>query len=251
MAHELLIRCSSLGKIMTEPKSKAEVLSVGAKTYMRELAAQAILGIDFEVSSKEMSTGIQCEDASIALVNEVYGTKLVKNTVRKTNRWLTGEADLIDVPADYGRDTKTAWSAATYPILVEDVNPASKIMYDWQGRGCMGLWGVSKWYIDYCLVDTPEELYRNEPIQMHVVGHIPAHMRVTTWVVERDLVIEAAIYERVAHARAYYRDVIAEFDRTHKIDGQRPEAIVEAAPSQAPAPAVRTVAPAELAAADF
>ena len=248
---DLRIRCSSIGKLMTEPKTKGEVLSVGAKTYMRELAAQAILGVDFEVSSKEMSKGIQCEDASIALVNEVYGTRLAKNTVRKTNGWLTGEADLIDVPADYGRDTKTAWSAATYPILVEDVNPASKTLYDWQGRGYMALWGVSKWYFDYCLVDTPEELYRNEPIQLHVVGHIPAHMRVTTWCVERDMAIEAAIREKVEHARAYYRDVIADFDRTHCIAGQRPEAIVASVATQAPAQAMRTVAPAELAAADF
>ena len=31
-------RCSSLGKLMTEPRSKSEgVLSVGAKTYIREL----------------------------------------------------------------------------------------------------------------------------------------------------------------------------------------------------------------------
>ena len=251
MSHELLIRCSSLGKIMAEPKSKSEVLSVGAKTYMRELAAQAILGIDFEVSSKEMSKGIQCEDTSIALVNEVYGTRLAKNTERKTNGWLTGEADLVDVASNCGRDIKTAWSAATFPILVEDVNPASKTLYDFQARGYMALWGVGKWAIDYCLVDTPEDLCRYEPMQLHVVGHIPAHMRVTTWWVERDMAVETAIREKVEHARAYYRDVIADFDRTHRIAGQRPEAIVATVATQAPAPAVRTVAPAELADASF
>ncbi len=51
-------RCSSIGKLMTEPRSKSEgVLSVGAKTYIRELAAQEIFGVDFEVSSKYIEKG--------------------------------------------------------------------------------------------------------------------------------------------------------------------------------------------------
>ena len=49
---ELLIRCSSLGKIMTSPTAAAikagEVLSEGAKTYLRGLVAQEIFGVDFD-----------------------------------------------------------------------------------------------------------------------------------------------------------------------------------------------------------
>ena len=56
---DLKIRASSVGRIMTNPRTKAEgILSVGAKTYLRELAKQEILGIEFEVSSKEMEKGI-------------------------------------------------------------------------------------------------------------------------------------------------------------------------------------------------
>jgi hypothetical protein len=66
----VLFRCSSIGKLMTEPKTQKEgPLSVGAKTYIRELAAQEILGMDFEVSSKEMEKGIECEPDAIALLN--------------------------------------------------------------------------------------------------------------------------------------------------------------------------------------
>ena len=67
-------RCSSIGKLMTEPKSKSEgPLSVGAKTYIRQLAAQEILGVDFEVSSRAMEKGIICEQDSIDLLNRVRG----------------------------------------------------------------------------------------------------------------------------------------------------------------------------------
>ncbi len=38
----LRIRCSALSKIMTEPKSKDEVLSVGAKTYIDDLASEFV-----------------------------------------------------------------------------------------------------------------------------------------------------------------------------------------------------------------
>lgn len=251
MSHELLFRCSSIGELMTEPKSKAEVLSVGAKTHVRTLAAQAILSVDFDADSKEMAKGIQCEDASIALVGRVRGLDLAKNAVRKTNGYLTGECDVWSPTTREGRDIKTAWSAATFPITVEDVSPASRKLYDWQMRGYMWLWDATRWYVDYCLVDTPEALVRYEPLQLHVVSHIPEHMRVTTWVVERDKALEEAMAEKVKHARAYYRDVLLEFDVTHRIAGQRPEAIVATVATQAPAPAVRTVGPAEFAAAAF
>ena len=85
-------RCSSIGKLMTEPRSKSEgPLSVGAKTYIRELAAQEIFGVDFVVSSKAIEKGIECEDDSILLLNKVRGLSLKKNAERKTNDFITGE----------------------------------------------------------------------------------------------------------------------------------------------------------------
>jgi hypothetical protein len=86
----------------------------------------------------------------------------------------------------------------------------------------MALWDLDRWHGQYCLVDTPEDLIRFEPIQLHIVGHIPEHHRVTTWTVERDASIEAAIREKVRAARDYYAQVIEEFDRTHRI-GAAPE----------------------------
>jgi len=207
-------RCSSIGKLMTEPKSKSEgPLSVGAKTYIRQLAAQEILGIDFEVSSKAMEKGIVCEGESIQLLNSVRGLSLVKNTERKTDDYLTGECDLFDELLTRGHDIKTSWSAATFPILQIDCEDK---LYEWQMRGYMRLWGAKSWEVDYCLVDTPENLIGFEPLQMHIVSHIPEHHRVTTWTVYHDADKEAAIVEKVKHAREYYAQVISEFERTHK-----------------------------------
>jgi hypothetical protein len=208
-------RCSSIGKLMTEPKSKSDgPLSVGAKTYIRQLAAQEIFGIDFEVSSKAMEKGIVCEHESINLLNNVRGLSLAKNTERKTDDYLTGECDLFDAASLRGHDIKTSWSAATFPILQIDCEDK---LYEWQMRGYMRLWGAKSWEVNYCLVDTPENLIGFEPLQMHLVSHIPDHHRVTTWTVLHDAEKEAAIVEKVKHAREYYAQVIAEFERTHAI----------------------------------
>lgn len=211
---DIKFRCSSIGKLMTEPKTQKEgPLSVGAKTYIRELAAQEIFGVDFEVSSKQMEKGILVEQDAIDLLNRVRGLSLTKNTERRSNDFLTGECDLFDAPARRGHDTKAPWSVATFPIAAVDCEDK---LYEWQMRGYMALWNADEWEVNYCLVDTPEKLIGYEPLAMHVVGHIPEHMRVTSWTITRDPEKEAAMFQKVMHARAYMAEVIAEFDRTHR-----------------------------------
>lgn len=210
---DIKFRCSSIGKLMTEPKTQKEgPLSVGAKTYIRELAAQEIFGVDFEVSSKQMEKGILVEQDSIDLLNRVRGLSLSKNTERRTNDFLTGECDLFNAPGRRGHDVKSPWSIATFPIAAVDCEDK---LYEWQMRGYMALWNADEWEVNYCLVDTPEKLIGFEPLSMHVVGHIPENMRLTSWTVTRDLDKEAAMFQKVMHARAYMAEVIAEFDRSH------------------------------------
>jgi len=211
---EVLIRCSSLGKIMTEPRTKAEgILSVGAKTYIRELAQQEILSVDFEFSSKETQKGIEVEDESIALLNRVRGLSLAKNTERRSNGLITGECDLYDAERKRGHDLKSSWSAKTFPGWVADCEDK---LYEWQMRGYMWLWDADEWEVNYALVDTPERLIGFEPLQMHVVSHIPEHMRLTSWVIQRDRAKEEVIAEKVAAACDYYAQAIREFAQIHK-----------------------------------
>lgn len=240
---EILFRCSSLGRIMTAPKSVGDqfrtpevdeviakkkrtdeektmlaglmvkTLSEGAKAYIRELAKQEILGIDFEVSSKEMQKGIEMEGESIALLNRVRGLALVKNTERKSNGLITGECDLYDATRRRGHDLKTSWSAKTFPGWVADCEDP---IYEYQMRGYMMLWDADEWEVNYCLVDTPDKLMGNEPPSMHCVGHIPEHMRLTSWIVQRDAEKEDAIRAKVAAARDYFAQVVLEFDHRHR-----------------------------------
>src|SRR5574341_1192677 len=209
------IRASMLGKIMTDPTAAAikagEVLSQGAKTAIRDLAAQDILGIQFEVDAKALAKGIECEDEAIMLLNRVTGRMLVKNSERRTNDWITGECDLYE--PGRGFDLKCAWSAATFPILPEDIGGSQRTLYEWQCRAYMMLWDADEWIVSYVLINTPERLIGYESVSMHVFDHIPEHMRLTQWVIKRDKALEDKIAEKVMAARAYYAQVVEEFSR--------------------------------------
>jgi hypothetical protein len=209
---ETLIRCSSLGKIMTEPRSKSEPLSEGAKTAIETIAAQAIFGIQFEVDSKQMAKGLLCEEEAIETLCEVRGLNLMKNTERRRNDWLTGECDLIG--DDRGHDLKCSWSAATFPIVE---SACYDKLYEWQMRGYMMLWDVGLWEVNYVLLNTPEHLIGYEPQSMHFFDHIPPEHRITTWAVARDAAKEKAIIEKCKLAKDYLHQVLDEFDRTHRV----------------------------------
>lgn len=210
---EILFRCSSIGKLMTEPKTLKEgPLSVGAKTYIRSLVAQEVFGVDFEITSKEMDKGIMVEHDGIALLNRVRGLNLVKNTERRKNSWITGEADLFDASNSRGHDIKCPWSVATFPILPADCEDK---VYEWQARGYMWLWDADEWEVNYTLISTPEELVRYEPQTMHFVDHIPEHLRLTSWTIKRDSEKESAMIEKIKAAREYYSDVIQQFAVSH------------------------------------
>ena len=279
---DILFRCSSIGKLMTEPMSidaslrtpdveaiirktkrsdeekevlatlKKKTLSETAKTYIRELVSQEIFGVDFDIGGKPIEKGIEVEAESIGLLNRVRGLRLQKNTRRLDNGFITGECDLFDATRRRGHDIKSSWSIATFPIL-----PSACVdqLYEWQMRGYMMLWDADEWEVNYCLVDTPERLLGYEPLQLHIVSHIPEHMRLTTWTVTRDAQKEAAILEKVELARAYFREVVREFDQTHPdgvpdwhteapVANPRPAPVApRAEPSPKPSPATPAALP--------
>ena len=195
---------------MTEPKSKEEILSVGAKSYIAKIAKEFVYGYDEIITSKYMDKGIQVEDTSIELYNMVKGTDYKKNTVRLDNEWITGEADIVGDEEII--DIKSSWSLATFPALAKDGEDKG---YEWQGRAYMWLYGKPSFTLAYCMVDTPEELIKYEDPQLHRVSHIIPELRVTTLQYHRDDYLEAKIISKVEAARKYYEQVVKEIAEQH------------------------------------
>ncbi|WP_245163717.1 hypothetical protein [Burkholderia latens] len=195
---------------MTEPKAKDEILSVGAKTHVEELAKEFVYQYIKEVSSKEMEKGIIVEQACIELLNEVLFSNFKKNTERRENEWITGECDIYTGTRIH--DIKAPWSLATFPATVFAGRDKD---YEWQGRGYMMLWDCDEFEIDYCLVNTPDELIRYEPEDLHYVDHIDPLLRVTRVPYKRDKTLEDQIKRKVDAARAYFDQIVQTIAEEH------------------------------------
>lgn len=188
----------AIGKIMATPKKVGEVLSVGAKTYLRDLAKQAVYGFRPSLDTKPIKKGLQCENDSIDLLNCVLFTEHVKHVGRVENEWLTGECDIL--ADDCVLDVKSPWSLDTFPATPEDGENSD---YEWQLRSYLMLYDKPRATLAYCLVSTPPELIGYEDSSLHIIDHIDPSMRVTLLHFTRDMELEAKIIEKCKAAQIY------------------------------------------------
>lgn len=229
-ASKLRIRCSSLGKIMTSPRSGGG-LSETCKTHIQELYLEFEFGIRKEFWSRYTDKGIRMEGDSIRLANEVLKWQLPEDfseyeQTRFDNDFILGKTDIC---TDWLlADVKTSWDANTFPFF--DEKPKSKAN-QWQMQGYMWLTGHNKADLAYCLVNTPEDMVLDEIRREHwkqnshwqgdedeeIVNyvrskhnfdHIPKHMRVKNFVIEYDEAKIERIKERVAQCREYYQELL-------------------------------------------
>jgi hypothetical protein len=139
----------------------------------------------------------------------VLFTDYKKNTERKTNDWLTGEADIV---ADKIIDIKSSWSLTTFPCLASE---GENKTYEWQLRAYMMLWDLDSAQIAYCLVNTPDHLVGFEDKALHQIEHIAPELRVTLLNYKRDLALEDKIKFKVDEARKYYDKIVKQISDEH------------------------------------
>lgn len=212
-----MIRCSSIDKIMTEPRSKSEQWSETAKTAMLELAREQLFGVRRNIDDvKAIQKGRMCEDLGIALYNDVflYDLKKLPGDGRRSNGIITGEPDLVAASSKKGVDIKIAWSLLTFPLTTEQADAKG---YEWQARGYMCLFDLPVWEIAYCAIDTPEELLREwDDNSIHVIDSaIPLHHRITVARYERDMEIEQKMLDKCAAANEWIENAVKQFAIEH------------------------------------
>jgi len=214
------VRCSALGKIMTSPRSKSEILSQTAKTYVEEQVLLAKYGIVKTFNSRYTDKGNLVEDESIKLASEVLELGFIlKNDEHFSNDWVTGTPDVNT--ASLILDVKSSWDATTFPFFATEIPTKD---YYYQLQGYMWLTGKQKSLLVYCLVNTPLDMVQDEirrahwnanlleesldlidEVQKrHNFDHIPDNRRVKVFEVERDDEVIEQIKERVELCREYY-----------------------------------------------
>lgn len=218
------IRCSAIGKIMSAPRNKSEVLSQTAKSYIHELVLQDKYGIRKEFSSRYTDKGNEVENESINLVNEVLDVGFIyKNEESFENDWITGTPDVNT--DEVLLDVKSSWDGTTFPFFETEI-PTKDYFYQLQGY--MWLTGKQQSLLCYCLVDTPADMVASEVRRTHynlnkieedleltkeieskhLFSHIPKNRRVKVFYVQKDEAVIERIKEQVELCREYYNTLI-------------------------------------------
>lgn len=201
-------RPSQLGKLMTNPRSKSEVLSETAKAEIRRIAKEDFFGYESKITTKPMIKGTDWEQDGIDLLNNVRFTNYTKNNLRVENEYMSGCCDIIT--DDLIIDIKSSWSLETFPATPSEGENSD---YEWQGRAYMWLYDRPAFELVYTMYTTPDELlteWDNKTI--HRVDHIPSHHRVTVLSYERDEQYEELIRERLIYCNEYYSKYINELN---------------------------------------
>jgi len=212
-----MIRCSSISKIMTAPRTKSEEWSETAKAAMLEAAREQLFGVRVNLDNvPAIQKGRACEDEGIALYNNVflYDLKKVDSSERRNNGIITGEPDLIATASRKGVDIKVAWSLLTFPLTEEQAGKAS---YKFQAMGYMCLFDLPVWEIAYCAIDTPQELLKpwDDPAIHTIDPAIPLHHRITVATFERDMQAEKEMLEKCRQANEWIKQAIKDFATNH------------------------------------
>lgn len=161
--NETLFRCSSLGYIMTEPRSKNEGLSETCKNHLTDVFVSTKYNRQTDVTNKYIQKGLMVEEDSITLYSRLNKAMYRKNELMLSNEFIKGTPDLylgssVNVATTI-IDIKSSWDLFTfYRVYNKEINK----MYYWQMQGYMALTGATTAHLAYCLVDTPDVLINDE-----------------------------------------------------------------------------------------
>lgn len=159
----LQFRCSGLGHLMVEPRSKSGVLSEGTKTHLMDVYVKEKYGRQTDISNKYIQKGNMVEEDAITLYSLLKGEFYQKNESHLSNGFIKGTPDLFVGETIHQAhtiiDIKSSWDIFTFfRVLTKDLNK----LYYWQLQGYMALSGAKSATLAYCLVNTPEILLEDE-----------------------------------------------------------------------------------------
>jgi len=229
------IRASALGNIMTNPRTKGEVLSKTTKDYLQELLMENEFGYVDEFWSKYTEKGKQVEKESLALANSVLNLGLtfeqIENDfqVQLENEYFTGHCDMLT--DSLLLEIKSSYNMKTYKSVFF-ANELENKAYYYQVQAYMDLTGFDQCTLVYCLVNTPFQIVEDEIrrkhwelnlidedesvreyVEMqHNFDRLPRESRVKPFVIKRDDETIQAMRDRVILCREYYEQIKSEIN---------------------------------------
>lgn len=196
---EFKIRASAVSLIMTNPRSKSELLSQTCISYLQQWVKEQIYGIEKEIKSKYLTKGLDVEDIAIDYYSEEKGLGFVlKNDQYFSDKFCHGTPDLIHDGIVY--DFKSSWDCFTFPLFDTDPDKA----YWMQLQIYMHLTGLKKAKLIYTLQNTPDELEWDEPKDY---SELSSKYRIKEFDIEYDPEFIKSVEERVNLCREYIKSL--------------------------------------------
>jgi len=192
---EILFRCSSLGHLMTEPKSKSETLSETTKNHLVDVWIRHKYNRKELIASKYMEKGTMVEEDAMTLYSRFRKQYYVKNEKMLTDDFIKGIPDIITEKTVI--DLKSSWDIFTF---FRTKQKAVEKMYYWQLQGYMSLTGKENARLVYCLVNTPQvliddEIHRLQYKHLSEADAIKARNQIEMNSIFDDIDIQDKIYE--------------------------------------------------------
>lgn len=198
IAEKFKCRASKAGILLTNPRSKSEVLSKTVQSYCEEWVKTVIYGHEKEVKSKYLEKGKLLEDESIRLYSQYKnGLFLLKNDQRFENEFFTGEPDVDD---EIIYDFKNSWDAFTFPLFDEEADPDHVA----QVNVYMNLTGKTQAKVVYTLQNTPESMHY---VQQFDYSAVDVKYRIREFDVAYNEELIKTLEERVLLCREYIASI--------------------------------------------
>ena len=190
------IRASASGQIMTNPRSKTELLSETTKSYVYDWLKEQIYGYRKQLNNKYVNKGLQLEDKAIDKAIEVLNIPFaIKNEKYYEDEFFCGTPDLIVDGIVY--DIKCSWDCFTFPLFDTEIPTKG---YFYQLQVYMHLLGLKKAKLVYVLINTPEELTYEEK---HDYSDIDEKYKIKTFEIDYDADVIADLQQRVENIRDF------------------------------------------------
>lgn len=237
-ADQVKFRCSALGKIMTNARSKSETLSKTTKSYIKELFMELEWNIVEDISTPAMEKGNIVEAESIKFANTMLSLGLTDEQIENNsqryryNDFVHGSTDLET--DDLIIDVKNPFTIKTFPMFSDDELPNKH--YSDQMQGYMWLSNKDKAMIVYTAIESPSEMIYDDIRKQHwkkqafwdgeedeaiveaVTNYhtfplIENENRIRVYEVDRNEERIEQIKERIGLCREYYNTLLIEKNR--------------------------------------
>jgi len=147
-------RASAGGHLMTNARTKKEILSKTTISYLEDWLKESIYNVRKEIKNKYLTKGLDLEDMAIdKAIDWLDLPMILKNEKNFEDDFFTGTPDIIT--KDEVLDIKCSWDCFTFPLFEKEIPTKG---YEYQLQIYMHLTGLKKARLVYVLLNTPDEL---------------------------------------------------------------------------------------------